>query len=540
VKRVKGQRYLYDRDGTFYFRRSIPPDLRPAFGGKTEVITSLGRLSLAQARHAMNEHLRRFDHVSSLARGTPDPTAVIADVVSSGFKPMREDMESAVRLWRRKRLDVVVPEIAQTAPAQVGERTADLAREAMMARERLKVGTGISKLQTTWIAEELVQHHHWKLEQGTSEWSVLERLIDRAQQDLAKRSLGELNGEPIGHVDALFSPDHDKRDEDRQREWIARASTPVAISGLLDRYMIEHKIAPSTEKSWRRVLLKLKEFLGHDDAHAVTTDDLIRWKDLLLTEVNGDGKQRTHKTVREGYVAALKAVFKYAHENRLLSTDPAKGVKMRKVKTQRLRDPGLSDDEALTILRATLTPPPPRMTKEMALARRWVPWLCAYTGARVNEITQLRAEDVRQVDGYWLIHITPEAGSVKNNTARDVPLHAHIVEQGFPQIVEHKTGPLFYNPKRYRNGKAGNPQYKKTGERLAAWVREIGVDDPHVQPNHAWRHRFSTLSRKYKMYPHTVDAIEGHAPATVGEGYGIWGELDAKVEAISLLPRYEV
>jgi len=41
-------------------------------------------------------------------------------------------------------------------------------------------------------------------------------------------------------------------------------------------------------------------------------------------------------------------------------------------------------------------------------ARRWVPWLSAYTGARVGEITQLRKQDVIKRDGIHAIHITPE------------------------------------------------------------------------------------------------------------------------------------
>jgi integrase len=45
-------------------------------------------------------------------------------------------------------------------------------------------------------------------------------------------------------------------------------------------------------------------------------------------------------------------------------------------------------------------------------ARRWVPWLCAYTGARVGEITQLRQEDVIERGGIHALKITPEAGTV--------------------------------------------------------------------------------------------------------------------------------
>ena len=54
----------------------------------------------------------------------------------------------------------------------------------------------------------------------------------------------------------------------------------------------------------------------------------------------------------------------------------------------------------------------------------------------MNELSQLRAQDVQQVDGVWTINITPEAGTVKNKEARRVPLHPHIIEQGFLKMVE--------------------------------------------------------------------------------------------------------
>lgn len=116
--------------------------------------------------------------------------------------------------------------------------------------------------------------------------------------------------------------------------------------------------------------------------------------------------------------------------------------------------------------------------------------------------------------------ITPEAGSVKDGEARTVALHPHLLEQGFPDAVRGKVGPLFYDPARYRGGAEGNPQYKKTGEHLAGWVRELGVDDPLVAPNHGWRHRFKSQAREVRMSDEIRDVIQGHVPRTEGETYG--------------------
>lgn len=126
----------------------------------------------------------------------------------------------------------------------------------------------------------------------------------------------------------------------------------------------------------------------------------------------------------------------------------------------------------------------------MTAAKQWVPLLGAYSGARVGELCQLRAEDVRQEDGIHYIRITPAAGTVKSGLFRDVPLHDHIVEEGFLEFVKNSgTGPLFYRagPRRGKTSAA-----ETVSGRLGKWVRSLGVIPEEIQPSHAWRHRLKT------------------------------------------------
>ena len=59
---------------------------------------------------------------------------------------------------------------------------------------------------------------------------------------------------------------------------------------------------------------------------------------------------------------------------------------------------------------------------------------------------QLRGLDVIEQDGVKVIAITPEAGTVKTGMGRVVPLHEHLIEQGFLAFVaSRRNGPLFYN-----------------------------------------------------------------------------------------------
>ena len=244
--------------------------------------------------------------------------------------------------------------------------------------------------------------------------------------------------------------------------------------------------------------------------------------------------------MNDKYLAAARTVMGYAVANRMIPANPAAGVKMRVPKKMRLRDRGLTDTEATMILGATLAPPSTQMTPEGVLAHRWVLWLCAYSGARVNEITQLRKQDILQDDGVWVMRITPEAGTTKDKAARNVPLHSHLLDQGFLAVIGGlRPGPIFFDPAMKRGGTDENPQASKVGQRLAGWVRKIGVNDSSIAPNHAWRHRFKTVSRDIGMPTEGAERIQGHATRTVGEGYGTWSS-KRLAELVEMLPRYDV
>jgi integrase len=53
--------------------------------------------------------------------------------------------------------------------------------------------------------------------------------------------------------------------------------------------------------------------------------------------------------------------------------------------------------EFSVLLKATLVHKNPRTAWERA--RRWAMWLCAYSGARAGEITQLRGSDIEERGG---------------------------------------------------------------------------------------------------------------------------------------------
>ena len=317
----------------------------------------------------------------------------------------------------------------------------------------------------------------------------------------------------------------------------------AAFEFYCDKAGIKGGATGATAKRWRPKIHAFCDFVKHTDLGRVTTDDGYRWVDHLVEQ--GIVK----KSIRDVWIASLKAVASFMVERRKLEKNPFAGIRIRGVKaTKDSNKKGFSDAQAHAILTATLATCSDLTTPETRAARRWVPWACAYTAARVNEITSLLPSDVRKdpETQIWCIYLRPEM--TKGDYERVIPIHSHLIDQGFLHYVEKRRKarlPLFYDPQRARGGDNANPQWQKIAQRLADWV--VGsLRITGVKPNHAWRHRFKSVARHVGMHPEIEMFITGHggsddpdAIAKVSMGYG-----DAWVRTlkntIEMYPRYDI
>jgi integrase len=290
-----------------------------------------------------------------------------------------------------------------------------------------------------------------------------------------------------------------------------------------------------TAKRWRPVIQRFIEWIKHRDLARVTAQDAVRWRDHMLSQ----GK--APKAVRDVWLAAPRSVSTHMLNALRLEINPFAGIKVEGVKPWKEDDErGFDPEQALTILSATVATPSHLISKETRAARRWVPWICAYTGARVNEITSLLPSDVQQIEGHWCFVLRPEL--TKGKRLRRVPVHKHLVEQGFLNYVEERRRidkPLFYDPRRARGGKVANPQWQKVAGRLGDWVRDsLKIYD--VQPNHGWRHLWREIVRGTKMKPELCDYMCGHeGKSGTSARYGK-RQVPALAKQIALFPKFKV
>ena len=150
-------------------------------------------------------------------------------------------------------------------------------------------------------------------------------------------------------------------------------------------------------------------------------------------------------------------------------------------------------------------------------------------------MAQLRKADVQQAGSHWVAVITPDAGTVKNKKARDVPLHPQLIEIGFIDFVKASaSGYLFINA---ANRAEANRRIGAIKNRVAEFTRQH-VDDSRIRPNHAWRHRMVTLCRRHGVDQELRRMITGHS----GEGTDeeVYGDPDGLFREICKLPHYPI
>ena len=295
---------------------------------------------------------------------------------------------------------------------------------------------------------------------------------------------------------------------------------------LFERWAKEREAAAGTVENWQYFFGKMEEHFKDRSAASITRAEAQRWITGLISP------SRQARTVNNTWLNASHTVFGWAAKHKHIPSNPFADVCVTVPKQIKLRETqAFSLEEQQVILKAALGAC--NATTPDEAARRWVPWLCAYSGARVGEITQLRGIDVIERDGAHALRITPEAGTVKNRKTRVVPLHQHLIEQRFLDFAaKHGDGPLFYTPR-----KSKKPPYAQARQRLAEWVRSLGISDKEVRPNHAWRHTFKQIADHAEISERTSNYITGHAQSNEGAKYGA-PTLGQMADALKKFPRY--
>lgn len=385
------------------------------------------------------------------------------------------------------------------------ERAASSSRTVLLEAARAVMAIHLSKLTLKEIEKEL----HRYATQVDAPTSI--RLQEQARQ-YGLRLIKTLN---------------DRQDGDyREAEWISGLPgkeavqgdpTPLSFNAVIELEIEQrlkglggNKLAKNSIAKYLRIAGKYARHSGSDDVRKVSKENAISWRDAMM-----DVPGLKNRTIADR-LTALGTIVNYArtqpHLPSVFSTEnPLKGLRIPHFEKPSKGSRTHSLEEAKQILAASRS--------ETRIDRRWLPWLCAYSGARVEELAKLRKSNFRLVEGVLCFDIKNDPGQnqrTKNRSSiRTIPVHSALISEGIESFLEgfDHSEPLFPI---------------NASKNVGRWIKLSVLNSENSKPpNHAWRHLFKDLCNRYDVSVDTRIAINGYSTNDQRDGSENYGGSDA-------------
>lgn len=546
LSRGTRERYLqwFEPTRAYRFRRAVPKHLQPIIG----LNEWTGTLSddAAERRQQLHGHIGRTNRILALASAGNWPPIEDdkIDALAEGWwllfqleRSRQITNSDGVPCWPngRTRLDDIDPEEWALASDDdlsrsvrrflAGPRQWRHPKAPDAIRDTVEAFLGDPKLsailsQNTEAMGRLLRHcrilHHHAASgyvgQGDDRKDAIGRILDMIER--LEIDPGQILAVIEGRIVAPVSPGNTPLAPRSQQTvpaiYPSLSSGAVAAedaSDLISRWAKENEIGVRGVYQARLDMAKFVKLIEHDDATRVTPEDIIRFKEHL-------GSQGLSSATINRYLSAIKSPLAWAHRNRKIGSNPGVGIVYNAKGKKRIKRRGYDDNQARTILLAA--------REEESAHRRWIPWVCAFTGYRLDEVAGRDVRDVQQIGKYWVLDI-PDGKT--DGSARKIPLHSALIREGFIEYVKSlpPNGPLFPDLTPDLHGRRAGSATKRIGR----WLRQVQertgvllVEEPRFAPNHSWRHRFKSEARRVGMDEEVHDALTGHREGKVSRDYG--------------------
>lgn len=251
-----------------------------------------------------------------------------------------------------------------------------------------------------------------------------------------------------------------------------------------------------------KALKEFSDFLGEKEITSVTPKIIYDYEYYLASV-----KAYARTTIRMR-ISNLQKLISYSIRKGYMSFNPAHGLKLTLGAEKESRIP-FSKDELHKIFKLEM-PPRERLLFSIAVT----------TGMRLDEITLLTWDNIKEEDGITYFDLTTEKYKVKNKgSARKVPVHPSV------SLPKRATGRLF-DYKLNRDGKTSDASW--TSSQL---IRQVTTDERKVF--HSFRHTFKDLMRDAGVPSDVHDYITGHSSGDVAGRYGQGPSLKTRYDAIA-------
>ena len=244
----------------------------------------------------------------------------------------------------------------------------------------------------------------------------------------------------------------------------------------------------------------------------------------IVEKFDGQEVPRLTENSVSKHLETIKQMLNWAFQNGWIESNPAADMKIEKPKSKLKRLP-FSKEELVKII---------NYCSKWDDHRFWMPLFSLASGARINEIAQLRKKDFHNEEGVLYFSINEEDGKrVKNpSSVRKVPVHPSLVDAGLLEYLKSIQGDDIF-PKLNADSKGNySGNYSKLfGRHLR---QNIGIEEKG-KVFHSFRYTFIQLARAQGVPEEWRKAIVGHSSGDVHATYSAGDYLNAKFEYIKTI-----
>ena len=547
--------YLIVRNGTYYYKRRVPSELRdrPIFKGQEFFQRSLGVKTLKDARQ--KAVTLGYDDLFEKSRFMPQrqPRLVVLShqmleqIAASRYEKNLETLQN-LRLGEPEEVREELDDYAIRLCADLNSPTGGLNARESLRRELDQV----HRIEAEWIAKRLgIEPDAGTVKQLSD---VLLDVEIKTQMTRADFAMGHSFPTHTGVVSSTSAKIPMRKEAFWRFPDVAEAAMKQNPPGaswehkirvaaqMLDTHVGQKPIHKITEMHIRDFMDELQfmpanrqqRFPGLNPMQAIQANRALE-KPYKAISPN---------TARDNYLAVLKLVFTYARQRNIVSENPCKEVFVKgatKSKGKKKPNPfTISELNAIfqkPIFTGVKSTTHSNQSGDLILDdhRKWVPLLMLFTGARPSEVAQLAVTDIKNDNGIPYICILTEydpsdpdddrdfiVSHKTENAARYIPIHPCLVNVGFLDYVQRMqaTGEVRLFPEWKLS-----PDKKKLYS-SDSWVRNFNekvipsVTTRRPKPTlYSFRHTWKTQMAIHKVPPQYQNQLLGHAQLGMDDHY---------------------
>ena len=480
--------HVIKRGARYYYRRRVPTDLIKLYG-KSEIQRALG-----------TSDRREADRLSRK----------VAVEIDELFEGLRNPIPAAARqgtYWDALPLEQIeaAEEDASSLDQQVAEHDDALVRATRKEKKRQQRLADIEEAIRRVLGKDTpAQTHNNHHSPATPPATPQARQVSTTAQQAQDKSLRALG-----------------------RHW-EKARTPGTRSAA----------------AFHRTVERFIQMVGDMPVPKITKLHIVEFKDAMVTAGIG-------ATAINASLDHMQTLCRYAVGQAWIDTSPATGVRLevKKRSAKGVRPP--FDVATLNrIFSNRVYTENYRPAAGRGEAAYWLPLLGLFTGARVEELCQLRPEDLYEEDyrdatgkpaKCWVLRLVDneEHGQgVKNvYSVRRIPVHRTLIDLGFVEHVKEQVGKsrVFHELRKDKHG-------VESSLWSAWWIqRMLRAECEPTSPKmvfHSFRHTWKDISRECGISKELADAIQGHSEADASSNYG--GEFFPLRPLVDAMNSYQV